>query len=842
MPPPVAVGTYQEMRFRLAERVDRRPPNTSAVPIFAPANAATLQSGAVAVSEDGRKWSGLNGWLDAAAAVVLCRRTSLTIMVPAKGPADVGLLPPASEPTAQITWKEGADAKAETLHVMLDLAQRRLTLALPFDDTPDGRNKFGQLVSALSTAAAECQALLTCQHGYTTRVPAPQTNTPTGDRVGDVIVRDHRDRDRIVAQPRLDRPMVVRDHRMVKPFTAEPVRAQAMALDRQAILTSRNYRTTTVFVRPAAEPTLEPGTLASEVHLPIFRTRSDEQAFPDLPRAGQSGWGQVPGREGKPGLHYRDSPEADSFFYLPTAFKLGYGADESSTRPPMRAEIYLDDTGQHRVRATLVALPFIDEPDREALRVHVRSAVLQDTIPFVRLSPAAGLTATFLADFSAGDGTATLPANIKFTPLEVAPEKWLRLQFDMEAGAYPVFCELLRKGIRGRVELKSDGMQNGVPVLLDLSEVLSDAVRVTTGASDVLDLSVENAISLPATLSSLRAVLLDTGPVAGLIFDAEEQDLFAAGGQRLDGGGKWTGQIAPQQIAGWDEKILSLGPVRVDGGAPQDWLDRVNRDPSLTPQPLRVQVSLSVPSFAAADVELVQLRLMRDGEQAARQEQRLLAGAAPLNLAVDLTLAELSSGASTGLFLEYETLQKDGRLSPRQRQAIRPSQREMVLIALVDKDDLIYTIDWVTAERSAREEVDRAKLLAKVQELSQAPGARWQIYARKKDVPTTPDSTTPTPTTPQGPEMQILCDLIEPALTAGTVKKVILVLQPTAAGAPSSTIVLEPGQAASRGWRPSSGTVPPFAYSITYILPDGSSRKVQGVEDGLSLLLDWPLP
>src|SRR4029453_1749846 len=109
------------------------------------------------------------------------------------------------------------------------------------------------------------------------------------------------------------------------------------------------------------------------------------QAFPDLPRAGQSGWGQVPGREGKAGLHYRDSPEADSFFYLPTAFKLGYGADESSTRPPMRAEIYLDDAGQHRVRATLVALPFIDEPDREALRLHVRSAVLQDTIPFLPL-------------------------------------------------------------------------------------------------------------------------------------------------------------------------------------------------------------------------------------------------------------------------------------------------------------------------------------------------------------------------------------------------------------------------------------------------------------------------
>jgi hypothetical protein len=841
MPAPVAVGTYQEMRFRMAERVDRRPPSTSAVPIFAPANAATLQSGAVAVSEDGRKWIGLSGWLDAAAAVLLCRRTSLTIMVPAKGPADVGLLPPAAEPTARIEWKEGADAKTETLHVMLDLAQRRLTLALPFDDTPDGRNKFGQLVSALSTAAAECQAILTCQHGYTTRVPAPQT-TPTGDRVGDVVIRDHRNQDRIVRQPRLDRPWVVRDHRTVRPQNVEVGGAQAMALDREAVLTSRNFRTTTVFVRQAAEPTLEPGTLASEAHLPLFRTRSDVQAFPDLPRAGQSGWGQVPGREGKAGLHYRDSPEADSFFYLPTAFKLGYGADESSTRPPMRAEIYLDDAGQHRVRATLVALPFIDEPDREALRLHVRSAVLQDTIPFVRLSPASGLTATFLADFSAGDGTATLPANIKFTPLEVAPDKWLRLQFDMEAGAYPVFCELLRKGIRGRVELQAEGIQNSVPVLLDLSEVVSDAVRVTAGAADVLDLSVENGINLPATLSSLRAVLLDTGPVAGLIFDAEEQELLATGGQRLDGGGKWTGRIAPQRIAGWDERVLSLGPVRVDGGAPQDWLDRVNRDPSLTPQPLRVLVSLSIPAFAAPDVELVQLRLMRDGEQAARQEHRLMPGSAALNLAVDLTLAELSSGASTGLFLEYETLQKDGRLSPRQRQAIRPSQREMVLITLVDKDDLIYTVDSVTADRSARDEVDRGQLLTRVQELSQAPGARWQIYARKKEVPTTPDSTTTTPTTPQGPEMRILCDLIEPALTAGTVKKVIVVLQPTAAGAASSTIVLEPGQSASRGWRPSSGTVPPFAYSVTYILPDGASRKVQGVEDGSSLLIDWPLP
>jgi hypothetical protein len=36
--------------------------------------------------------------------------------------------------------------------------------------------------------------------------------------------------------------------------------------------------------------------------------------------------------------------------------------------------------------------------------------------------------------------------------------------------------------------------------------------------------------------------------------------------------------------------------------------------------------------------------------------------------------------------------------------------------------------------------------------------------------------------------------------------------------------------------------VPPFAYSVTYIMADGTPHKVQGVGEGSSMLVDWPVP
>ena len=73
------------------------------------------------------------------------------------------------------------------------------------------------------------------------------------------------------------------------------------------------------------------------------------------------------------------------------------------------------------------------------------------------------------------------------------------------------------------------------------------------------------------------------------------------------------------------------GPGAGQGWVAQDWLDRVNRDPSLQAHPFKTRVSLVVPSAGAGKVELVQLRLFKDGEAAPREEVRMVPGGSPLD-------------------------------------------------------------------------------------------------------------------------------------------------------------------------------------------------------------------
>lgn len=714
---PVASSTVQDMRFVMAKRVEMRPlVATSSLPVFTPAAAAALEQTQAAASEDGRKWIGLRGWLDGPGMKLLCRRAEFRITIPAKASVDAQLLPPAQEPAATLSWMtRNGDKRSVPMAVMLDLSRRVLTLAL--GTTAD---QYDEIVYALNTTQVldDCVAALDCRHAYTVRIPPPPTPTNTG----------------IIWRPEHLKPVVDTGASLGTKRVAFAAPAGGMTsvvgFNPTLLTNSRTIRAEVAYKLPPAEPTLNGAVLDQSQSFQLSARKEDLTVFPDLPRQVASGWGEVPGRELKTPLHFRDSGDSDKFFYLPSSFKLGFGRDGDAARPPMRAEIYLDDQGRHRVKVTLVALPFMDDQDREALRAYLRSSVLQNTVEFVGLTLAGGLESQFLPDFSTSDGSAGLPANIAFTAIEVAPDKWLRMAFDMEAGSYPVFCELIRKGMRGRVTFKAPGIQHGVPVILELASIVTDAVRASVDTS-TLAVSLDNLVAYPITLSSVRAALLDIGPSTGMIFASEELELSTATTRRIEPKTPWAGTIVPKKVQGFDEIVMSMGPVVVDGGEPQDWLDRVNRDPSLTPQPLRVKLSLSVLAFALPRVELVQVRLMREGQAAPRQEHRLLPGAAPLELSVDLTLAELAAGSSSGLYLEYETLQKDGRLSPVQRQAIRATQREMVAIALVDGADLTYTLDAQTPAGAMREDVDQAQLAERIRGLALQRAARWQVYARQ---------------------------------------------------------------------------------------------------------------
>jgi hypothetical protein len=88
--------------------------------------------------------------------------------------------------------------------------------------------------------------------------------------------------------------------------------------------------------------------------------------------------------------------------------------------------------------------------------------------------------------------------------------------------------------------------------------------------------------------------------------------------------------------------------------------------------------------------------------------------------------------------------------------------------------------------------------------------------------------------------VSIVTDLLGPALAAGALKKVFVVLQPVTAGAPSSTIAFDQDHQEAQSWRPSSGQIPPFKYQVTYVYAGGATKRVEGTESNLLLLLDPP--
>jgi hypothetical protein len=431
---------------------------------------------------------------------------------------------------------------------------------------------------------------------------------------------------------------------------------------------------------------------------------------------------------------------------------------------------------------------------------------------------------------------------MQFETLELAPEKWLIIQFTMDASVYPIFGAMIRRGLHGRVRLHAGGINQSVPVTLDFEDVVTDGFKLQQSAAAPNDLTIENLLNLPAQLSSVRASLLDTGPL-GLIFDAEEHALQVPA-DGLAAKGTWTGRVEASRITGWDSTVVAVGPVRVQGGTADDWLNAVNRDPSLQPQPFRISVSLTVPSANADRVELVQVRLFKQGEAAPRQELRMLPASAPVDLQINLSLEELMGreGQAAAFFLEYETLHKDGSLSMPQRLPISLSDRSLVLVALVEAPGCVYMVVHRDATGEHRPEQDRAASAALVEQLRGA-GAMWQIYARRPDAPpVTPPVTGPTDpvVTPAGNAATIATNLLGNAFTTGGLQTVFVVLKADTPGAPSTTLSFDAEHQEQQSWRPSSGQIPPFKYQITYVYTSGGTRRVEGTETGLLLLLDPP--
>ncbi|MET0693327.1 MAG: hypothetical protein ABWY56_05320, partial [Propionibacteriaceae bacterium] len=785
--------------------------NAINLPTFDPAAGATLQSAPVTdvASLDGLGWRTLTGWVqppaDGAGVTVLCRKTGLSIRIEAKGKA-AKLLPfTDGSPAVTLSYGTGSGAtRQESLVPMeaaVDIENGTVMAVLPFADA----NAYGAMVDVLSDSASAVKLMVDYGHRFLVQqpgapVPDPNQTPPIirdhrgdGDPGGGVIVRDHRKPVRVVPAPLRDRIGGRFDSRVLRvqpflatptAFTVQPLEAQSLPAAQPAVLKasllnsdvarfrvgdairnpallqrirlgSRDWSRVVLEPEPAqpGQPQVSENALVSRFEFGVYRPVTDLAVYPDQPRVAQQGWGQVPGRPtDQPVLHFKDSARPDVFFILPTRFKLGFfrGADPEGSEDlsPIRVRQYLDSEQHYRVAVSLVAIPYISDPDRAVLSTHIREVVLQQMLPYVSLEPRAGLEATFVSQFSAGSGDAleVLPETITFKAEEVLPDRRLSLRFDMDAMDYGIFCELLRKGIRGRVVLKEDKFTESIDVSLKLDDLVTNGVQVESEGFDTppmtQDAPVEpvkrmvrlrNALKYPTRLSTLRVTCIDRGRSAGMVFDAEPLDLLPAEqvlAPRDDPAATVAYEVQPQRIAVWNDTAVSMGTIKVDGGTVQEWLDRVTRDPSLQPQRHSVKITPVVP--AGADVKVIRLKLLAEGETGVRQSLDILP-TGTTDLAIELRLADLAAagGKPLSFTLEYDCEYGNGALSLPQRIALSPTVQQLPLSVLWEQPKSIFKVEHGLpgADPTVDDKLERAAAEDVIAQ-ARTRGERWKVYAR----------------------------------------------------------------------------------------------------------------
>src|SRR5262249_31111160 len=151
-----------------------------------------------------------------------------------------------------------------------------------------------------------------------------------------------------------------------------------------------------------------------------------------------------------------------------------------------------------------------------------------------------------------------------------------------------------------------------------------------------------------------------------------------------------------QHLAVWDTSLVDPGQIKVLGGTADEWLTRVNRDPSLQSHQFRVQIQLAIPPAIQDRVQLVRLALFKDGDPSVRSRMDVTPGPHAKSLLVVMTLEELMGvgGKSPTFSIEYETLATDNTLSPAQRVAVSADVATLILRAMAPTALTIYTIEY----------------------------------------------------------------------------------------------------------------------------------------------------
>ncbi|MEM7481956.1 MAG: hypothetical protein AAF481_12345 [Acidobacteriota bacterium] len=842
-------------------------------PLFSSTEARKLSNKkALVKATDGKKWTTLEGWLNPVPGEsdVLCRKTGLQIELKRRVASSVQLLPfQGGTPKAKVFFATDRGTKSVVMQATMDTRRGVVSLVLPFvkpdwDDAARaaGLNLYGEIVAALSGSAG-ITVQLSYNHSYRVQVRRPVVPPPQGGRVPRPRRRDRPGTPaRVVARRPHPQLRANPQIRMIE----QPQLTHR--IDRRTLETLLRERGRHSAKKPPPTQTEKPGTVQGVISQEVKRPQNHPSAFPDLLRAANNGWGHLTGPSGAT-LHFRDTDRPDTFHYLPTVFRLGYHADRdgASGRPPMRPEYYLDDD-RRRVKVTLVAVPDIADEDRAALATHLRDTVLLGKLPFVRLVPASGLTTEFLPTFATRsvDGQQTLPASIVFRALETDIDDRVLMEFDMGATEYSIFIELMHKGLRGTATVSGD-VQESVPVDLSLDAVASVCRVMAEAPGDSaapgvyvwcheeddppedrpprVYLEIANRLEHPVRVESIHAGLLDSGTIAGMIFDAEEvqvsQPLTLAARDHHDGDDHLPIPLAPQRIAVWDETVPQVGKITVQGGTPQQWLDRVHEDPSITQAEFVLPLN-RVPVVGDEQLQTLRVRLFEADAGAPREEIELSAAELPKDWFIPLTLKELA-GELPDLFLEYDCVTADGEISLPQRQGVNPKSSSTVhLRPAIPGPHSVFDLET----GSDREEgLDLETAARRVQEL-QSAGATWKLFVRTVEpepVDTDPVDTEPVDTDPQEPTetgtpVQIITDLLAAPFAAGELASVFVTLQPTGEGA-QTTLAIEADQPETRTWVPDVQDVPPFHYRVTYLFADDRPpKRVEGTEASPVLVLD----
>jgi hypothetical protein len=315
----------------------------------------------------------------------------------------------------------------------------------------------------------------------------------------------------------------------------------------------------------------------------------------------------------------------------------------------------------------------------------------------------------------------------------------------------------------------------------------------------------------------------------------------------------------------WSEVSVALGTIGVQAGTADDWLNRVNQDPSLQPQQFTVHVSLIVPDAAKATLSAVQIKLYRDGDTTPRKERQVPTGAPTWDLPVEMSLAELmgSGGQRATFSLEFYSIYGDGSLGLSQRVELDPSAKELPVMALVETAASEYTVVYDDAGGEHRIKGDRAATEATIALLRQA-SRRWTLTAHDPTVTGAPSGTpsgqpdnsttggkssppdggnsggSGTGPAPSGPTIAIVTDLLADRFTNGKLKQVFVILQPMADGAPSTSFLFDASHQTAQNWHAPDVTAPPFKFRITFLYEGGVSKQSIGTETSPMLILDPP--